>query len=163
MGCHTWFAKPVTDKEFEVFKANAIDDAWKLYGDTKENREFNCVDMGEYYRVKDSVEHNTDYWWRCGFGTTIRNEDGIAEKSEITYVVSGVMYLDLSKPTNPIFPELKRYHDVFRVKNYPTKIIRSRHELRKCMKKKYFDLDQYQLNKVSEFFMENPGGIITFG
>ena len=31
------------------------------------------------------------------------------------------------------------------------------------MKKKYFDLDDWQLEKISEFFRENPGGIITFG
>ena len=161
MGCHTWFSRPVTSVEFEVFKNNAIADAMYLFGDTEENREFNCVEMDKYYLVKNSVEKNTEYWWRHGFGTTIIN--GSEEKSEYTYVINDVMYLDLGKPFNPIFPELKRYHDVFRVKNYPNKIIRSRKELRKWMRKKYFDLEKSQLEKISEFFKENPKGIISFG
>lgn len=161
MGCHTWFARPVTRTEFELFKNNAIVDAWFLFGNTEDNRKYNYVETEEYYRVKNSVEHNTEYWWQHGFGTTIRN--GLEEKAEHTYVIDGIMYLDLSKPVNPIFPELKRYHDVFRIKNYPLKKIHSRYELRKWMGKKYFDLNKQQLNKISEFFRENPNGIITFG
>lgn len=152
MGCHTWFARPVTNTEFEVFRNNAIADAKYLFWEDY---------IDEYYRVKCSVEYNTDYWWQYGFGTTIRN--GLEEKSEHTYVIDGIMYLDLSKPVNPIFPELKRYHDVFRVKNYPLKKIHSRYELRKWMGKKYFGLNKQQLNKISEFFRDNPNGIITFG
>lgn len=152
MGCHTWFARPVMNTEFEVFRNNAIADAKYLFWEDY---------IDEYYRVKGSVEYNTDYWWQYGFGTTIRN--GSEEKSEYTYVIDGVMYLDLSKPVNPIFPELKRYHDVFRVNNYPIKTIHSRYELRKWMGSKYFDLEECQLNKISEFFRENPSGIITFG
>lgn len=152
MGCHTWFSRPVTTEELEVFRNNAIADAKHLLWDDY---------IDEYYRVKSSVEYNTDYWWQYGYGTTIRN--GSEEKSEYTYVVDGVMYLDLSEPVNPIFPELKRYHDVFRVKNYPLKKIHSRYELRKWMGSKYFDLEDWQLNKISEFFRENPSGIIKFG
>ena len=31
------------------------------------------------------------------------------------------------------------------------------------LEKKYFELEDWQLEKISEFFRENPGGIITFG
>lgn len=161
MGCHTWFARPVTKEELEVFKNNAIADAWNLFGNTEDNRKFNCVELIEYYRVKNSVENNTEYWWLHGFGTRII--DGSTEKSEYTYVRNGILYLDLSPQCYPIFEDLKRYHDVFRVKNYPLKTIHSRKELRKWMGKKYFDLEEWQLDKISEFFRENPGGIITFG
>lgn len=161
MGCHTWFARPVTKEEFELFKSHAIEHAWDLYGDTDENREFNCVEMNKFYFIKNSVKNNTDYWWKHGFGTIIRNRS--EDKYEHTYVINDVMYLDLSKSCNPIFADLKRYHDVFRVDNYPRKIIHSRYELRKWMRKKYFDLESWQLDKISYFFSENPGGIITFG
>lgn len=161
MGCYTWFARPVTKEELEVFKNNAIADAWNLFGNTEQNREFNCVELIEYQRVKNSVENNTEYWWMNGFGTRII--DGSTKKSEYTYVRNGILYLDLSHQCYPIFEDLKRYHDVFRVKNYPFKTIHSRKELRKWMGKKYFDLEEWRLDKVSEFFRENPGGIITFG
>lgn len=161
MGCHTWFARPVKKEELEVFKNNAIADAWNLFGNTEENRKFNCVELIEYQRVKNSVENNTEYWWMNGFGTRIM--EGSMKKSEYTYVRDDILYLDLSRPCNPIFDDLKRYHDVFHVKNYPLKVIHSRKELRKWMGKKYFDLEEWQLDKVSEFFRENPDGIITFG
>lgn len=161
MGCHTWFARPVTDKEFNFFKKNAIAHAWYLNGNTEENIEMNCVDLDTYFRVKNSVERNTNYWWKNGWGTKIFN--GMEERTEYTYVFNGIMYLDLADPINPIFPELKRYHDVFRVKNYPSKNIHSQYELKRWMRKKYFDLNEQQLDKISEFFRENLDGIISFG
>ena len=161
MGCHTLFSRPVTEEELAVFKSHAIEDAYNLWGDTEENKEFNIVDMDRYIKVKESVENDTDYWWKDGYGTRIIEDN--KEKTEDVYLRNGVLYLDLSKPICPIFENLKRYHDVFRVKNYPSKVIHSRRELRKWMKKKYFDLDDWQLEMISEFFRENPGGIITFG
>lgn len=161
MGCHTWFSRPVTEDELSVFKSHAIEDAYNLWGDTEENKEFNIVDMDRYIKVKESVENDTDYWWKEGYGTRII--DGEIEKDEYVYLRNGVLYLDLARSTHPIFEHLKRYHDVFRVSNYPSKVIYSRRELRKWMRKRYFELENWQLEKISEFFRENPGGIITFG
>ena len=42
-------------------------------------------------------------------------------------------------------------------------IMYGRWKSKKWMKKKYFDLDDWQLEKISEFFRENPDGVITFG
>ena len=161
MGCHTLFSRPVTEEELAVFKSHAIEDAYNLWGDTEENKEFNIVDMDRYIKVKESVENDTDYWWKEGYVTRII--DGKNEKNEYVHLINGVLYLDLARPAYPIFENLKRYHDVFRVSNYPSKVIHSRRELRKWMKKKYFDLDDWQLEMISEFFRENPDGVITFG
>ena len=161
MGCHTWFSRPVTEDELSVFKSHAIEDAYNLWGDTEENKEFNSVDMDRYLKAKESVENNTDYWWKEGYGTRII--DGKNNKYEYVYLRNGVLYLDLADNFNPIFMNLKRYHDIFRVKNYPSKVIHNRRELRRWMKKRYFKLESWQLEKVSEFFRENPNGIITFG
>lgn len=49
------------------------------------------------------------------------------------------------------------------MENYPLKKIHNCYELRKWMGKKYFDLNEQQLEKISEFFRENPKGIISFG
>ena len=161
MGCHTWFSRQVTEEELSVFKSHAIEDAYNLWGDTEENKEFNIVDMDRYIKVKESVENDTDYWWKEGYGTRII--DGEIEKDEYVYLRNGVLYLDLARSTHPIFEHLKRYHDVFRVSNYPSKVIHSRRELRRWMRKRYFELEDWQLEKISEFFRENPGGIIAFG
>ena len=161
MGCHTWFSRPVTEEELSVFKSHAIEDAYNLWGDTEKNKEFNIVDMDRYIKVKESVENDTDYWWKEGYGTRII--EGEIEKNEDVYLRNGVLYLDLSKPICPIFENVKRYHDVFRVSNYTSKVIHSRRELRRRKRKRYFELEDWQLEKISEFFRENTNGVITFG
>ena len=162
MGCHTWFSRPVTKSEFDFFRNNAIEHSWRLNGNTEENIKLNCVDMEQHKKVVNSVKNNTDYWWKNGYvyGTEVVIDK--VEKCEYCYVIKGDLYLDLGRPAYPIF-DINRYHDVFRVYNYPQKIIHSRHELRKWMRKRYFDLEEWQLEKISKFFRENPGGIITFG
>ena len=92
MGCHTWFSRPVTEDELSVFKSHAIEDAYNLWGDTEENKEFNSVDMDRYLKVKESVENNTDYWWKEGYGTRITEDN--KEKSEYVCLINGVLYLD---------------------------------------------------------------------
>ena len=89
MGCHTWFSRPVTEEELAVFKSYAIEDAYNLWGDTEKNKEFNSVDMDRYLKVKDSVENNTDYWWKEGYGTRITEDN--KEKSEYVYRINGVL------------------------------------------------------------------------
>lgn len=55
------------------------------------------------------------------------------------------------------------FHDVFRIGNYPNKTIYSRHELRRYLRKRYFELTEYQLERISAFFRIYPGGVISFG
>ena len=40
MGCHTWFARPMTNDEFELMKEYCVQEAEELYGDTSENRQY---------------------------------------------------------------------------------------------------------------------------
>jgi hypothetical protein len=157
MGCHTWFERPVTKDEFEFFKSNAIEDARRICGDTEENRKLGIVDMNEFHKVKQSVEENTDYWWKNGYGTRVFN------KSEYTDVINGIMYIDLAGGHSLIFENIKRYHDIFRIKTYPRKVIHNKRELRRYLRKKYFELEKWQLERISEFFKENRDGIIMFG
>lgn len=161
MGCHTLFLRPVTKEEFELFKSHAIETAWELNGDTDINRECGAVDIREYLKVKESVENWTDYWWKRGYGTWIKR--GEIEYQEYVNVINGTLYLDLAESVTPIFTDIKRYYDIFRVYTYPKKVIHNRHELRRWMRKKYFELETWQLEKISEFFQENPRGVIRFG
>lgn len=161
MGCHTWFYRPVTKEEFNIFKENALEHAWYLHGNTEFNRDYDFVNLDKFKEIRESVENNTDAWWKEGYGTIINiNTDN--EKSESTIVLGNTMYLDLAGGNKRIF-ELQRYHDVFRVKHYPSKKIHSRRELRRWMGKRYFDLTNEQLETISKFFRENKGGFICFG
>lgn len=65
-------------------------------------------------------------------------------------------------PKLKLFVEVDEYYDLFRIGHYPRKIIRNRKELRKYLRKRYFQLTDEQLEKISEFFKRYPGGVITF-
>lgn len=76
---------------------------------------------------------------------------------------AGIPYYSIRIIKEKLYGEVEEYHDVFRVYHYPRKIIHSRNELRRFMKKRYFELEQWHLDMISKFFKENKGGIIEFG
>ena len=84
------------------------------------------------------------YWWQLGYGSGTDT------------------YKEIDKDSK-LYINVREYHDTFRIYNYPRKIIRSRRGLRKFLRKRYFELTDNQLEKISEFFREYPGGVITFG
>lgn len=156
MGCHTWFSRPITKEEFTLMKEYAPTEIYNLTGDSKENIDSGMYEKHLYDLLMKSLNENIPcvygkYWWQLGYGSSnpklLDGEDN---------------YIHEIRGNNGLFVDVKEFHDVFRVKNYPLKTIDSRKELRKWMRKKYFKLEQWQLDKVSEFFRENPGGIITF-
>lgn len=158
MGCHTWFLRPLTSDEIDLFRSNAINESLEvLKYIEEENGGLTTADLNFHNKIVESVNNGDDYWLQFGYGTTI------GEKSEYTRYINGIHYLELTWHPNPIFTDIKRYHDEFRVKNYPRKIIHNRRELRRFMRKKYFSLTDDQLKTISEFFRENPKGIIMFG
>ena len=155
MGCHTWFSKPITEKEFDLMKEYASTEIYQLVGDSKENVENGMYDEYLYNLLIKSLKDNTPcvygkYWWQLGWG------EGNPKLGDSSFVheVQGYNYL---------FIDVPEYHDLFRVKNYPNKVITSRRKLRRWMGKKYFNLTNEQLDKISEFFRKYPGGVITFG
>jgi hypothetical protein len=158
MGCHTWFYKPVTQMELDVFKSHAIEEAFDLYGDTEINKKNNLVRLDIYEKIKESVIKDTTYWWNNEYGC-------FGTCGESVMIHDGKLYLELIDGFgyDLLFTDLKRFHDVFRVKNYPKKVIHSRKELRRWMRKRYFELEDWQLKEISEFFRMYPGGFITFG
>lgn len=153
MGCHTWFSRPITDKEFEKMKENAPKEIYELthYGIDNSCDSYNPFPDNIYLYNKLMESYNDKipcvdgkYWWQLGYGAgddvykEIKNGSGL--------------YIDVIK-----------YIDTFRVPNYPRKIIRSRRDLRRFLRKRYFKLTDKQLERVSQFFREYPGGVITFG
>ena len=57
---------------------------------------------------------------------------------------------------NPLFKNLCRFHDVFRVKNYSRREIHSMRELRRFLRKRYFELTEDQYRKCVKFFRLYP-------
>lgn len=155
MGCHTWFSRPITEKEFNLMKEYAPIQIYELTGDSKENIENGMYDKHLYNLLMKSLKENSPcvdgkFWWQLGWG------EGNPElgTDNFTHEIQGYENL---------FIDVPEYHDLFRVRNYPHKVITSRRNLRRWMKKKYFKLTSEQLEKCTEFFQRYPGGVITFG
>lgn len=147
MGCHTWFSRPITEAEFklmreyapiEIYNLTLYDDSDSLYKLLMKsyNEDIPCV-YGKY-------------WWQLGYGS---GNPELGEHNCIHEI----------RGHKGLFVDIDKYHDTFRVKHYPSKVIHSRRELRRWMKKRYFELENWQLEKVSEFFKTYPDGVITFG
>ena len=157
MGCHTWFSRPVTEEESRLIKEYAPIEIYYLVGDSKENVENGLYDESLYNLLMKSYNENVlcvygKYWWQLGYGS-----------SNPQLLEGEHNYIHEIRRCKGLFVDAGKYHDTFRVKNYPSKVIHSRIELRKWMRKRYFELEDWQLEKISEFFRENPDGIITFG
>lgn len=147
MGCHTWFYRPMKEYEWEEMKRNAPNEIYELTGDTSENVKFGLYDKNLFDSLMKSYNENIPcvygkYWWQLGYG--------------------GLNISEIYGETG-LFVEAPEYHDTFRVYNYPRKVIYSRRGLRRWLRKRYFELTEEQLNKISEFFKNNPGGVICFG
>lgn len=155
MGCHTWFSRPITEKEFNLMKEYAPIEIYELTGDSKKNIENGMYDKHLYDLLMKSLKENIPcvdgkFWWQLGWGEG-NPKLGI---DSFTHEIQGYKNL---------FIDVSEYHDLFRVRNYPHKVITSRRNLRRFMRKKYFKLTSEQLEKCTEFFQKYPGGVITFG
>ena len=155
MGCHTWFSRPITDKEFNLMKEYAPIEIYQLTGDSPENIESGMYDKYLYDLLMKSLKENIPcvygkYWYQLGWG------EGNPKLGDNSFIREINGYNDL-------FINVPEYHDIFRVKNYPRKVITNRRNLRRWIGKRYFDLTAEQLEKCSEFFRKYPGGVITFG
>lgn len=84
------------------------------------------------------------------------NIDSIEKKFHMTYqdMVENKLYESLYFPY---------FHDEFRIYNYPRKVIHNRRQLRRYLGKRYFELTEFQKERISMFFKLYPGGVISFG
>lgn len=148
MGCHTYFSRPITEEEFQKMKDYAPTEMYNLAGDPSKS----IYDKRLYDALMNSYTENIpcigNYQWRhlC-YGSGNPDLNGI----------------DIREINWSLFVDVEEYYDLFRVEGYSEKIIRNRKELRKYLRKRYFQLTDEQLEKISEFFKRYPGGVITFG
>ena len=69
MGCHTWFSRPITDKEFNLMREYAPREIYYLMGDSQENIESGLYDKSLYNLLMKSYNENIpcvygNYWWQ---------------------------------------------------------------------------------------------------
>lgn len=157
MGCHTWFARPITEEEFKLMKEYAPAEIYDLVGNSEENRGNGMYDKELYDLLMKSYKEGAPcvygkYWWQLGYGGG--NPKLFDGEHKAIYEIKG---------ESGLFVAAAEFLDTFRVKNYPSKVIHNRRELRRWMGKKYFELEEWQLDRISQFFRENPGGVISFG
>lgn len=162
MGCHTFFHRPLTGLEFHLMKQYAKTEAYELCIEAEY-----CDDKELYNKICKSVDEDIPciygkYWWELGWGVGNPELKGISVSNIRDRKVSS-LFVDCSRPVEDTDPDKHYYFDVFRVTGYPLAIIHNRRELRRFLREDYFKLSKYQLEQVSLFFKENPGGVITFG
>lgn len=182
MGCHTWFKRPLTEGEFRLMKEYAPTEIYELAG----RGNTYLYDKGLYELLMKSYNEDIDCvygkkWYQLGYGAGNPKFNNTHGSSLSVSDIQGKLYVDMSfgfdicenrygmslwefektgKLNEIDFPY---FHDVFRIKGYPRKVIHSRRELRRYLGKKYFELSKYQLDRVSKFFNMYPGGVIVFG
>lgn len=157
MGCHTWFCRPLTRDEFELMKEYAPTEIYNLTGNKEDLYDIGLYDEALYKNLMKSYNENLPcvygkYWWQYGYG----GGNPKIGKGEDDFV------FEICGETG-LFLDVDYYHDIFRVNNYPRKVIHNKRELRRFMRKRYFGLSKEQLIKISEFFAKYPGGVIHFG
>lgn len=165
MGCHTWFLRPITKAEFNTMKEYAPVSIMSTCGPTEENIQSGVYNHVLYQELMNSWKYNSPcvygntYWWQLGYGA---DKPGLFEISTNNTEPSFESVRQLSRSSG-LYVTVSTYWDLFRLLNYPDKVIRSRHDLRRYLRKRYFELSADQLEKISEFFRRYPGGAIVFG
>lgn len=78
------------------------------------------------------------FWWQFRYGTG-------------NPVFNNPCFRFVDNQLSRLYVDVEGYYDLFRVENYPQKVVRNRRMLRKCLGKRYFKLTDGQLAKISEF------------
>lgn len=159
MGCHTLFYRPTTKEEMNELINNSYqmllysfvtDPFYRNINDTDDNL------INELCKNINGLKPYFDYAYTC-----------VIEKKDPLYLIragygakDGV-YTRCIK--DKVYIEVSKYNDLFRINNYPGFVIYNKKQLRRKLRKRYFELDSSVLCKLSEFWSENPGGIIVFG
>lgn len=159
MGCHTWFARPITKNEFELMREYCAQEAEQWLSDTPINREFDTVNLHLMDMIIRSVKENIPcidgkYWYQFGWGS-----GNPKLPNDFTYKISwknGKLYVDCDE-----------FHNIGRVAlgiyTYPHKIIHNKKELRRYTRKRYFNLTEQDHKLLSEFWATYPDGIMYWG
>jgi hypothetical protein len=165
MGCHTWFWTPLSEEHIPKLKELALkslENRWKEDQDEEFRKQIGpeyCLTETDYKFLKDRIECDNLY---------ITADYANAEINDYISIIDGDPYVNLSRgcieeDKKTLMPIHEYFHDVFRIYNYPNWIIYNIRQLRRRLKKKWYDIPEEDRKRVSEFWKLYPGGVITFG
>lgn len=155
MGCHIWFARPITDHEYNLMKHYALADLKDLiescdcsFSDAYINNVRKSIITGE--KCIDGFA-----WYQYHFG--IFNPELPNEfRSQTVIDIDGKLYLTV-----------EGFHDLAResigIYTYPKKVIHNKRELRRYIGKRYFNITEEEHKLLNLFWKKYPGGILSWG
>lgn len=157
MGCHTWFYRLATKEEVDKLIDNSYQSLFYGFITDPFYRDSNNEDLKQVlFDNINALKPYIDYAYTC-----------VVKKLDPLYLIregygsEGGVYTKCIN--DKVYIEVSKYNDLFRISNYPEYIIYNKRQLRSKLRKRYFELDNDVLCKLSEFWKENPGGIIVFG
>ena len=181
MGCHSWFARPLTDDEVEKLREYCqIDIEDKRSKEGYDEQFLNLISesakMDKPFRDPTSTSKRLFWWFQFGYGEdymkAVKREpyllsDDAFRSNEEGITVIGVLEKDLKrrKPTHGYkLYTLIKLHNIARIRfTYPKKVIHNKRELRKFLGKDYFKISDRDHQLLSEFWKTFPGGFMYFG
>jgi len=181
MGCHSWFARPLTDVEVEKLREYCqIDIEDKRSKEGYDEQFLNLISesakMDKPFRDPTSPSKRWFWWFQFGYGEDYMkaverepyrlSDDTFWYNKEGISVIS-VLEKDLTKRETKyeykLYADIK-LHNVARLRfTYPKKVIHNKRELRRFLGKDYFKISDREHQLLSEFWKTFPDGIMYFG
>lgn len=185
MGCHTWFARPVTKEEFMLIKSYAVQDALDCLEDYNESVKDKIItDITKGIETNEPCYYGMT-WWQANLGVfnpdlMLGDDSYVFSLRDRRYKDGFWFFVDLAVPMNYINSNYQDYwefsnsddltridfpyfHDTFRVNYYNRKILHNTKEVRRYLGKKYYQLTDFQRDRIKKFYELYPGGVIHFG
>lgn len=153
MGCHIWFSRPITDHEYNLMKEYALTDLMDLI------KNYHCSFSNVYIDgVKRSIETGEKCidgfaWYQYHFGCY---NPALPEefRRQVITDIGDKLYLSIEG-----FDDLAR--ESIGIYTYPKKVIHNKHELRRYIGKRYFNITKEEHELMDLFWKMYPGGILS--
>lgn len=142
------FYIPIQEDLIQEAKTYALYDAHEKYGDTKNNRKNNQVDLNKEKEIVQSIKSNTDLWWKLGIGFC---EDNPAFSKDLKVLeFENQYYLETT------------YKKIYINNRFKTNdIFHSKKSLKNYLKSSFNELSNDDIKMISDFWKNNPNGIAT--
>lgn len=165
MGCHTSFYRPITQDELTILRSKFDENYVRSFL----GEEGICLVEGYKSTVfQFEIDKVIDSYNSSDLGLWIHWIDC----SDYFIIVDNKIYVEVSgtfddEDHNYILLKEsdKFYYDNFRVKGFyhESWSIHNKRELKHKLRKHYYKLTKEELNQISQFWKDYPGGIIKFG
>lgn len=165
MGCHTWWARPLTENDIEIARVFAQEKVKKLLGDSKEASKYGVANLPVIKEVANWIDDDDPRWWKYGWGFG-KDNPNFRHFIPIPGTEDGGYYIGVCPSRNEgnkWYIDVLGYPDILRIENYPKKLIHNKKELRRYFGKRYFSITSNEHAVLQQFWSEYPDGIMYWG